>query len=218
MSEVVDSKRRTRRDSGPGARPHRRNGQTFICQVCAAEFYRKASLIRRGITKTCGKRECISAYMQKENNPFWGKSHSPEVRAALAEAKTARPPRHTAMVRHQQSSEGRAQTSERMRRRWAENRDAMLALFQAPPKPREAQRYRKNFTPWQRKNWKAGECAWCASQSDLVLDHIIPVLDGGVNLRENAQTLCQPCNIWKAVKIDRPSYLARLAIQGGSGS
>ena len=198
-----------------------RTGQEFTCMACGEAFYRRPSFIKRGITKTCGKRECISVSMQKENNPFWGKDHSPEVRAALSEARTARSsprPRHTAMVDRQKSSEGRQAASERMKRRWAENRDAMLALFQTEQKPREEQRYRRNFTPWQRENWKADKCFWCDATDDLILDHIIPVMDEGTNIRENAQTLCQPCNIWKSVYVDRPAHLARLKLQGGSGS
>lgn len=219
MSE--EPKKRTRRDAGKGARPYRRNGQFFNCVACGEEFYRKASFIARGITKTCGKSECISVSMQREKNPFWGKEHSPEVREALSKAKTAnppKPPKHTAMIAKQKSPEGRAAVSERMRKRWAENRDAMLALFSSTPKPREEQRYRKNFTPFQRKAWKADKCAWCASTEKLILDHIIPVMDGGFNLKENAQTLCQPCNIWKSINVDRPAHIARLALQGGSVS
>lgn len=216
-------KRRTRIDSGPGSRPHRRNGQFFNCQECGKEFYRRASFIARGITKTCGDRACISVSMQKEKNPFWGKEHSDEVKAALRDAKTARPynPGGRGLGRKTGSKDGpeaRARKSERMRKRWEENRDKMLAMFDHAPKPREEQRYRQNFTPFQRKEWKATECAWCSSTEELILDHIVPVVDGGVNIRENAQTLCQPCNIWKSVYVDRPRYLARLAIQGGSGS
>lgn len=214
-------KRRTRRDSGPGSRPHRRNGQFFNCPYCGDEFYRRASFIARGITKTCGKRECISKSMQKAGNPFWGKSHSDEVRIALSEARTATPPKKEwkfGRGRQPGSKDGpeaRARKAERMRKRWSENRDVMLAYVQAAPKPREEQRYRRNFTPWQRLNWKADKCAWCSSTEDLILDHVIPVMDDGFNVKENSQTLCQPCNMWKSIYVDRPSHLARLALQGG---
>ncbi len=205
--------------SGPrsGPRPYRRNGQTFVCQYCQKEFYRKASFIKRGITKTCGDRECISKSMQGDGNPYWGKNHSEEVKIALRAAKTARPPNKFRGHRfgdngEKHSPETRAKMAANMRRRWAENRDGMLALFQkSPPKPREEQRYRRNFTPWQRQNWRADKCLWCDSIENLVLDHIIPVADGGINLKENCQTLCQPCNIWKSTYIDRPRYLAGLA-------
>lgn len=203
-----------------GPRPNRQLGQTLQCMICNADFYRRPSYISRGISKTCGKRECISESMRRENNPFWGKDHSPEVREALSEARVARessrPRRYGPLPgAFKHTPETRAKMSEMVRERWRTNRDKMMAHLQTIPKVREDQRYRKNFTPFQRRTWKTDKCAWCATSEDLVLDHIIPVMDGGHNLKENAQTLCQPCNIWKSVYVDRPSHLARLALQGG---
>lgn len=40
----------------------KRNGQTLSCIVCGQDFYRKASYIARGINKTCGSVDCLSAY------------------------------------------------------------------------------------------------------------------------------------------------------------
>lgn len=210
--------KRTRRDSGEGARPYRKNGQTFSCTVCGDQFYRKASLVARGVTRTCGKRECLSVSMQKENNPFWGKNHSPEVKRLLKESKAANPAskrRSGPPKGFKHSSEARKKMSEALRKRWTENRNLMLSYTQCPPRPREEQRYRKQFTPWQRKNWKAGKCLWCESSENLVLDHIVSVMDGGHNVKENSQTLCQPCNLWKSVYVDRPAHLARLSLQRG---
>lgn len=212
----------THRNPGPGTRPYRNNGQFFSCAFCGEQFYRRASFIKRGITKTCGKRSCLSQYMMKERNPFWGKEHSPEVREALRTARAARPrprPRKKLAApaeHHQHTAEARARIAEATRRRWVDNRDLMLSYIQRNDAPREEQRYRRNFTPWQRKNWKTDKCIWCGTKDNLSLDHIIAVIDGGFNLKENAQTLCQPCNIWKSVYVDRPSHLARLALQSGS--
>lgn len=212
------STKRTRRDSGKGARPYRCNGQFFNCVACGKQFYRKASLVKRGITRTCGASECKSTASQKENNSFWGKSHSPEVREALSKVRTARPEgkRRTGPPKgYKHTPEARDKMSAALRKRWAENRDVMLSYTVKLDKPREDQRYRKNFTPWQRREWKGEHCAWCQSTEELVLDHIVPVMDGGFNIRENAQTLCQPCNVWKMVYVDKPAHLARLALQGG---
>jgi hypothetical protein len=41
-----------------GPKPDRRKGAMFRCVICGGEFYRPQSLIKRGITKTCGKFEC----------------------------------------------------------------------------------------------------------------------------------------------------------------
>lgn len=222
MNEII-APRKKRFDVGPGARPYRRKGQYFDCQYCGTTYYKKASELARAPTRSCGDKACVSQAMQKENNPFWGKEHSEEVRSALKAAKSATPHNPGGRGRGRKTGskdgpEARARKSERMKKRWAENREKMLSLFQTPPKAREEQRYRQNFTPWQRLNWKGTECAWCSSVENLVLDHIVPVTCGGVNIKENAQTLCQPCNLWKSHYVDRPHYLARLAIQGGSGS
>lgn len=58
---------------------------------------------------------------------------------------------------------------------------------------------------------KAGSCSYCGSTDDFVLDHIIPVFDGGDNWFENCQTLCRPCNLWKIYYIDLPRFKANLA-------
>jgi 5-methylcytosine-specific restriction endonuclease McrA len=157
--------------------------------------------------------------MSKESNPFWGKNHSPAVKIALKAIRTAAPSgkrRSGPPKGYHHTPEAKAVMSKIMKQRWIDNRDAMLARFQTPPKSREEQRYRKNFTPWQRRNWKSDKCLWCETTESLVLDHTVSVRDGGLNIKENAQTLCQPCNLWKSVNVDRPMHLARLALQGGS--
>ena len=39
-----------------------------------------------------------------------------------------------------------------------------------------------------------GRCQQCGSQSELQLDHIIPVALGGGTSAENLEVLCGPCN------------------------
>lgn len=203
-----------------GPQLHRRKGQWFTCRICGVSFYRKPSEIARRCTQTCGRIECISENLKGGNNPFWGKGHSLEMRAYLSKIKSARISgghrRGPVKGTFSHSPEARRKMSEALRNRWRTNRDKMLASIQKPPKPREAQRYRKVFTPWQRANWKDNKCRWCGSTKRLILDHIVSVRDGGLNIQGNSQTLCQPCNIWKSVYIDRPYHLARLALQGGS--
>ena len=99
---------------------------------------------------------------------------------------------------------------------WRDNRDKMIAALTKPPKPRDQMRYRKDFTPWQRAEWKDAHCKWCLSTEHLVLDHIIPIVANGHNIRANAQTLCQTCNLWKMVYIDRPYHLSLLASKAAS--
>lgn len=132
------------------SRPERKTGKSFACQICGKKTYRRGSQIKRNIDKTCGARECVSAY----GRSLWGlEPRAPE----------------------------------------------LVSL----PRPKRKQR-RTNFTNSQRAQWINTECARCGSQKNLSLDHIIPVCAGGESVRENAQTLCQPCNNWKAANLDRP--------------
>lgn len=193
--------------------PNIRTGQTCKCIICGEDFYRKASYIRRGIRKTCGKRECKSASMSGANNPFWGKSHSPETVERIQAAHRARPhgKRTGPPKGFKHTPEARAKMTAALKKRWLVNRDKMLAFMEREPRPREELRYRRNFTDVQRELWKGTHCKWCNATEQLILDHIIPVMCGGKNARENAQTLCQPCNMWKMAHVDRPLMLAGLS-------
>ncbi len=197
----------------PGPRPYRKNGAIFNCVICGQPFYRKRSFIQRGITNTCGQTECKSQFFSGSNNPAWGRIPTVVQRDAVSLANKARtgPPKG-----YKHTPEARAKMSEALRRRWLTNRDAMIAAITPPPKPREQMRYRRDFTPYQRKTWKASECRWCGTTQQLVLDHIIPIVAHGLNIRGNAQTLCQPCNLWKMVYVDRPYHLSLLASKAAS--
>jgi len=43
-------------------------------------------------------------------------------------------------------------------------------------------------------------CLRCGAHQDLSADHIIPESEGGPTSEENLQTLCRPCNSWKATQ------------------
>lgn len=198
--------------------PAKRTGQNLTCSVCGEIFYRRGSHIKRGITKTCGKRECISESMRGAGNPFWGKTHSEETLKALSANPTAKPPgsKRTGPPKgYKHTPEARAKITAALKERWRTNRDTMLSYIPRSTKPREELRYRRNFTPWQRGNWKDTACIWCNATENLILDHIIPVMCGGTNVRENSQTLCQPCNMWKMRYVDRPLLIAGLVDRGG---
>lgn len=206
-----------------------RRGEYFTCSYCGDGFYRRPSHVRRGITKTCGKRDCISQSAMGENNAFWGKNHSEEIRAILKQKRASRPK----VVRppgsknfgplkgtHKNSPEARAKISERVKADWRNNRDKRLAACarsgetQRMNQISKEPRYRLQFTPMQRREWSEKRCKWCDSTEDLVLDHIIPVMAGGKNRRANAQTLCRSCNLWKMRYIDRPLLLSLLDSKG----
>lgn len=62
------------------------------------------------------------------------------------------------------------------------------------------------FTNWQKREWLAVECAKCGDTDRLELDHIHPRFAGGEATKENAQTLCRPCNRKKFWTDDYPLY------------
>lgn len=181
------------------------------------ETREKLSQVRRARPRPdkCGK-----------NNPFWGKTHSPEAKARMSfiRSKENRPEhwKKPGPETYVASKEARAKISARVREDWRVNRDKRL---EAVAKARETQianrlneepRYRVQFTPMQRRDWKSDQCLWCDSTEDLALDHILPVMAGGKNIRENSQTLCRKCNMWKMRYIDKPLLLAILASKGAS--
>lgn len=44
-------------------------------------------------------------------------------------------------------------------------------------------------------------CAFCGSDDDLTVDHVIPEVAGGTAVLGNLQTLCRPCNSKKCANI-----------------
>lgn len=53
----------------------------------------------------------------------------------------------------------------------------------------------------RREILSSGECSACGCRdSKLVIDHKIPVCQGGPCTRENLQALCEPCNLAKGRK------------------
>jgi len=65
---------------------------------------------------------------------------------------------------------------------------------------------RKNRKKWElirRSGSRWGKCHYCGAQcafSELTLDHIVPVADGGSNSLDNLVLACRPCNVRKGKK------------------
>lgn len=196
----------------PGPRPYRKNGATFKCVICGSEFYRKRSFIERGITNTCGKSECKSKFFSGPNNPAWGRIPTEENRQAVSNSNKRRsgPPKGW-----KPTPEHRAAVSAALKDMWLNHRDKMIAAI-TKPKTMADPRHRREFTPYQKSVWKADFCAWCGTTDGLELDHIIPIVVGGLNIKENSQTLCRKCNLWKMAYVDRPMRIAMLASKAAS--
>lgn len=203
--------------------PNIKTGRMISCVVCGTERYRTAAYIKRGARMSCGSAECKTAMHKGNNNPFWGKKHTTETKEKIEATIRARPtPRRKGGPPKgwTQTPEQKAVMSAALKERWRLNRDKMLAALPRGEdhhfrKINYEPRYRSNFTGAQRHNWTGTCCIWCSATDDLVLDHIIPVMAGGKGVEANAQTLCQPCNLWKMWNVDRPLYLAGLGSQGG---
>ena len=182
-----------------------------------AEMREKLSTIRRSRPRPD---------MRGDNNPMRKGGHTPEGKARMSfiRKKENRPShwKKPGPESYVASAEARAKISVGLREDWRVNRDKRL---EAVAKARETQianrlnkepRYRVQFTPMQRRDWKADQCLWCDSTEELALDHILPVMAGGTNIRENSQTLCRRCNMWKMRYIDKPLLLAILASKGAT--
>jgi len=199
--------------------PNHKTGHEIACVVCGKLVYKTAAYLLRGHKRiTCGASECKSKSFQGEHNPFWGKIHDEETRVRIRAGRRASPPKGTGPPKgYKHTPEAKAKITIALRERWLNNRAEMLKNLEhlRSIKPREEQRYRRNFTPLQRREWKDSACLWCKTLEDLILDHIIPVSCGGVNVRSNAQTLCRTCNLWKMAYVDRPLFLAGLGSKEG---
>lgn len=44
------------------------------------------------------------------------------------------------------------------------------------------------------------KCVKCGSGENLTIDHIVPILKGGISIESNIQTLCFKCNQQKGCK------------------
>lgn len=178
------------------------NGKILNCQICQNEFYRPQSMIDAGKFRFCSEPCRLQAHKQK-----------------LIDRTGARPNRrlggtidcvicgHSIYRKKSMIERNINKTCGKTSCISAYSR-SLWKLSPRPPeelaKPRTQRKYRpNNFTAKQRADWLSDTCARCGSTTNLCLDHIIAVCRGGKNTRDNAQTLCQPCNNWKCLNVDR---------------
>lgn len=65
------------------------------------------------------------------------------------------------------------------------------------PIPPEVKKY-----VWQRDKYQCQSCGKTSPETNLSIDHIIPLARGGQNDISNLQTLCFACNHQKTDRID----------------
>lgn len=191
----------------------KRTGVHLKCEVCETDFYRPKSTIAAGRSRFCSE-PCRQIAFQRK----------------LIDRTGARPER---LLGTEITCVVCANTRYRKRSMIDRNIDKTCgdpvcvgaysrSLWGLPPrdpetarKPRgERKQRRTNFTAKQRREWLGTSCARCGTAENLTLDHVNPVCAGGQSVRENAQTLCGPCNNWKAKYVDKP-LARRQALSGG---
>lgn len=199
-----------------------KKGSYFTCIICGKEFYRSPSQIKNGSTKTCS-RKCLGISFKGENNPFWGKTHKLDTKEKISNCRKGKCLGNSNALGYKHTEEARKRISIRSKEMWNTDREKILQALPRGKNHRfykepELRRYRKQFTIAQRRDWIDDVCAYCGTTENLELDHIIPIFDGGINIRENAQTLCRGCNLFKVQYVDLPRYYSNLATSNGADS
>ena len=137
------------------------------CPHCGTQYLRRPSDFKFQKKGTCGASECKTKHKSGENNPFWGKSHSPKAREKIRAHHLANPnpnPHRNTGYRH--TAETRAKMSEAVKNRWAKRRDEMI---QNLPRGEDHHRWMGNpetirhqhlFGDVQKREWTDTKCAW----------------------------------------------------------
>lgn len=192
----------------------KRGGEELTCAVCGKGFYRPQSRLRDGRTYLCSEPCRMKAHEAKQIAMGQPRPHLK--RGMVINCSVC----GTSVYRKKSMIERRISQT-------CGNRECVSAysrsLWGLPPLSEAQKRLRKgpsrratNFTARQRVEWMDTKCAKCGATENLSLDHIIPVCAGGDSSFENAQTLCQPCNIWKSNHEDRKLALAyKQSLLGG---
>lgn len=191
-----------------------RTGQTVTCVVCAATVYRGPKRIREGRAYVCSEACRLAAHEKKlidRTAPRPNRKLGEEIKCFHCGKAVYR---KKSMIERRIAMTCGASTCVSAYSR---------SLWGLPPLTEKQAAYKKgparrasNFTAAQRVAWLGSSCARCGTAKNLSLDHIIPVAAGGLSTRENAQTLCQPCNIWKSNHEDRQLAVAfRQSHSGG---
>ena len=199
----------------------KKTGAIEICPACKEPYHRPRHNILHGTKKTCSL-ECSAIMKRGEGNHFFGRTHTAEAKAIIAAKIHANPPKGTGPKKgiFKHTAEAKRKMSEALRERWRTRRADMLSYVKQGlntpyqeiyPEPR----WKVCFTRAEKRDWVGTECSYCFATDDLVLDHIIPVICGGINEKTNSQTLCQSCNRWKMKYIDRPLYFAIVGSKRG---
>jgi len=193
----------------------KRRGVTLTCEVCSSAFYRTQSASKRNFrfcSEPC-RQEAYRRGMIDRSGPRPNRLLGEMIECMFCGAAVYR--KRSMLDRNIGKTCGSpACVSAYGRSLWGLSPREERRVRQ----PKHLRKYRRdNFSAAQRREWLGDRCTYCGTTENLTLDHIIPVAAGGKAVKENAQTLCGPCNNWKAVHVDRKLTL-ELAPKGGSVS
>lgn len=191
----------------------KRRGAEVMCAVCGSVVYRSPDRLREGRVYTCSEACRVKAHEDRlidrsDSRPQRLKGET--IVCCICGDSVYR--KKSMIERNISKTCGKATCLSAHHR----------ALWGLPPLTEMQKTYKKgpsrratNFTAKQRAEWIGANCVRCGATENLCLDHIIPVSAGGKSSFSNAQTLCQPCNIWKSNHEDRPLALAFKQSQSG---
>lgn len=193
---------KARRDGDIKGNPRR--GRLVKCHSCGTETYKKQSRIRRDLLHFCSDRCRLKAISENQIDRKFDQASEKKRTGIKFRCCICGREKYQRVSYHQR---GVNKTCGNPKCVSAYAR----SLWNLPPfneqtrkRPKSPSRRATNFTAKQRKEWLGETCEFCGAKDNLCLDHIIPVSAGGQSVRENAQTLCQPCNNWKVKVFDRP--------------
>lgn len=191
----------------------KRRGKEVTCSVCGTKVYRSPKRIREGRVYLCSEPCRIKAHeagLIDRSGPRPNMKRGDVVDCRICGKPTYRKKSMIDRRIHMTCGDPKCVSA------------YGRSLWGLPPLTPEQAKYKKgparratNFTAAQRIQFLGSECARCGSTENLCLDHVVPVSAGGQSTFENSQTLCQPCNNWKAKHIDRPMALAYKQAQSG---
>jgi hypothetical protein len=180
-------------------RTKKRTGKTLTCEVCKTIFYRPQSMIEAGKARFCSEPCRLRAHelkMVDRTAPRPQTRRGAEITCVICG--TSRYRKLSMIDRNINKTCGKPVCVSAYSR----------GLWGLPPRTYRKERgkrkvRRTNFTAANRRDWLGTFCERCNTTKNLTLDHRVPVCAGGMSVKENAQTLCGPCNNWKAKHVDK---------------
>lgn len=145
---------------------------------------------------------------------YRARTYKPHPRQKMSDKeKKAKKKAYAARVYEENKDEINASTNAWNRANPESMRKSRKRYNKTHPEARKAEKHRRrtriagNGGSYTADEWQAlvehcgGFCQCCGEETELTVDHIIPVVKGGTSNIDNLQPLCLPCNSSKGTKI-----------------